>query len=135
MALITDLPTNASPATSDYMITDTGSATQKTTIANLKAAMGLVSEVDIATYALVSGTAKTFTVPNSSRYFVVISAASAARQAAYIVGTTTSGGVAITQIVQGSGITSSTSTNTLTLTANGAGAIVAVFTLNGSPMS
>lgn len=35
MALITDLPTNSSPSTSDYVITDDGSTTYKSTIADI----------------------------------------------------------------------------------------------------
>lgn len=35
MALITDLPTNPSPSTSDYLVTDDGSTTYKLTVASL----------------------------------------------------------------------------------------------------
>ena len=52
MALITDLPTTSAPATSDYMITDTGSATQKVTINNLFAA---VKSRPIPAYVNLSG--------------------------------------------------------------------------------
>ena len=135
MALITDLPTQSSPASSDYMITDNGTTTSKSTIENVKKTMGFPSAIDIAIFTLVSGTAKTFTVPNNGRYLVVISSAATTRQAAYIIGTTTAGALAITEIAQGTNITRSSGTNSLTITSTGGNSVMAVFTFGGSPIT
>lgn len=129
MALITDLPAQASPSLSDYMIIDNGTTSSKTSISDVRAAMGFGAFV-LHKGAIYAST--TYTLENSSRHIIAVEGAVAARHGLYMVTTSSTGSVAVTKVVDGSSITISTGTNSITINPNGAAVYVVDFAISGS---
>lgn len=134
MALITDLPTNASPATTDYMITDNGSSTSKSTIENVKGAMGFTTPFGIAQKNISANTSATYTLSSQTVALLITSGGSGASQrGAWIIGATTAPAAFATPILSATGITITTNNAVLTI-ANGTNGLVysRVIIFNGS---
>lgn len=120
MALITDLPSNASPSTSDYMITDTGSATQKCTIANLKKTMGFDSGVTVITKAATAGNSATYSVSNNTRGLLIINGTTAGVKGLYIFNCSNTGTITLATVLAASSTTITNSTNSLSASSSSA---------------
>lgn len=128
MALITDLPTNASPTSSDFLVTDNGVTTSKSTLADVRAGMNIMV---LATREAISN-AKTYTIPNSSRHLILVEGAISGRHGMYMVTASTSGTVAISKIVDGSSLSVTTGTNSLSIDPGGGAVYVVDFVISGT---
>ena len=135
MALITDLPTNSSPASSDYMITDNGTTTSKSTLNHVKTGMGIdTSFSQVFLGQMTSSTSpKSYTVASSSRALILIFGAGSNFMGIYMITASSSGAVAKVEIAPASSVTVTTSTNTLTVS-DSASTTIFVYALvfNGS---
>lgn len=135
MALITDLPTQASPSSSDYMITDNGTTTSKSTLSNVKSGMGFETSFNqvFLGQQTSSTSPKSYTVANSSRAMIIVFGAGANFMGIYMITASSSGAVAKVDIAPASNVTVTTSTNTLTISDSSSTTIfVYAFVFNGS---
>lgn len=121
MALITDLPTQSTPSTSDYLAVDNGSTTSKTTIANVQSSMGLAG-LSAVTKTIAANDSSSFTLSNSARGVLFTTGAYANTKGAYIFNVTSTGTVTTGNIVEAAGISLSTGTSTLSI-ASSSGAV------------
>lgn len=130
MALVTNLPTNATPALSDYVITDDGTTTSKSTIGSLPLAQ-------IASMSLSLGAATySINIPSSSRHMIVLASLTSSLNAILIVGANSSGTMTVVEVYKGNNITTGSTTNTLTITTGSATTVSAFdFILSGNGAS
>ncbi len=126
---VTEIDLDATYIVADGALSVTGDLTVDGNIS------GSVNGTITQTTLINSGASKTFTVPNASRHFIVVSGTVTARQAAYIVGCSTTGAVDVTNLAQGSSITSSTGTNSFTIGTSGGSASVMITTFSGDPVT
>lgn len=118
MALITDLPTNASPALTDYTITDNGSATSKTRLDQLKASLGITTDFKTFSFQVNAGTSGTYTVANNSRIVFFCISTAAALRGLYIAAASSAGAMATTTVQAASSVAITTATNSITFANN-----------------
>lgn len=114
MALITDLPTQASPASSDYLITDNGSTTSKSTIGNVKTSMGMGTLSEVQTN-INSNSSVTITLSGTTQAVLITQGAYATQRGLYIIGSTTTSTYSAANVLSASDITVSNSNMTYTI--------------------
>ena len=133
MALITDLPSNASPAYSDFMITDNGTTTNKSTIRQIKeSGLGIANNFGVAVGQILANSSVTLNL-SSARGLLYATGADNATHGVWIFNTSSSGYVLVTPILSTQKLNVSTGTNTLTLTSTATSQVFyEVFLVTGS---
>lgn len=84
------------------------------------------------TWALSSGVASSFNIPNNSRHLVVVVGSNPVRDGLFLLRASSTGVTQVTDVHKGSSISYTTTTNNFTITAAGGQATIMFMTLSGS---